>query len=186
MKDPNKFKDMFGTEAVRLIKHQPSSSDELLVEYYDDPDATWLRPVDGGVVETNFSDTIQFESVEDLREREREGRWRDSALRNYEWNPSRRENLGPKDKLSDSSWLHYYPEDYQKGQEGISAAALHLLKEDGEPPQVKKLNPDAIDDYRDPFPSWWDKALATVKDTLSPDEDHYPDIGALELPYTRK
>ena len=189
MKDPNKFKDMFGTEAVRIIKNQPHA-DESLVEYYDDPDATWIRPVgEGEAVETNFSDTIQFQRIRDLTKMRRsgEGKWRSSDQSYNEWNPSSRENLGPKDKLSDNDWIEWYPEDYQKGQEGISAAALYLLKEDGEPPQVKKLNPNAIDNYKDPSPdpSLWEKVVDTVKDTLSPDEDNRQDLEGLPKEFNK-
>ena len=192
MEDPEKFIDTFGPEAARLIQHQPKSSDELLVEFYDDPDATWLRPVgEGGVVETNFSDTIQYENPDVIRamRADKNGVWR-KAIQSYHQNSIRsgedqRKSLGDKEDMSDGSWIHYYPEDYQKGQDGLSAAAQHLLSEDGEPPQYKKLNPNAIDNYEKPFPSWWDKTVSAVRNTLSPEGDHYPDIGAITNGYNK-
>lgn len=188
-KDPDKFIDMFGPEAARIIKYQPTS-DELIVEFRDDPDATWPRPVgEGEVVTTNFSDTIQSEIPQDLRDMKFSGIWREAMQsenrRSIESGKNEREDLGDKEDISDSDWMHYYPEEYRKGQDGLYAAALHLLNEDGEPPQFKKLNPNAIDNYEKPFPSWWDKTKRVVKNTLSPEGDHYPDIGAISKGYNK-
>ena len=174
VKDPEDFEAKFGPEVAKLMQYQ-QGSDELIVEYNDNPDATWIRPVgEGGSVVTNFSDTIQDEDPEELRKMRESGVWREDMIKHNKYYPSTRERLGDSEGVSGEDWYEWFPEEYQKAQEGLSAAALYLLREDGEPPQVSKQNPDAIDNWEDPNPSLWDKVVSTVTDTLSPKGDHYP------------